>query len=71
LAVPIGEVTIYRSADQWAVWHGLTGGGTLIAATCASGGGFASLDAMTAVAQALRAYDGPSNLADFAALSQP
>jgi hypothetical protein len=71
LAVPIGEVTIYRNADQWAVWHRLTGGGTLVAATCASGGGFASLDAMTAVAQALRAYDGPSNLGDFAALSQP
>lgn len=68
---PIGNVAIYRHDDQWAAWHRLPDGGTLVAITCEGDApnAFRSLNGMTIVAKALRVYDGPSRMADFAALS--
>lgn len=69
----VGDVTIYRHEDQWAAWHGLADGGTLVASIlCAdpSSAPLRSLEGMTLVAQGLRPYDGPTRMADFAALSR-
>lgn len=68
---PVGAVTIYRHENEWAGWHALEGGGTLVAWTreCAEPNPLASLDAMTRIAYALRPYDGPLDMAAFAKLS--
>jgi hypothetical protein len=68
---PIGDITIYRHEDQWAAWHGLADGSTLVAVVSCdpSGGVLRSLEGMTRLANALRIYDGPARMVDFAAIS--